>query len=81
MECGGQCVMLDGIIMTLELCAPNWVTVSAQVEFIMFCIGTKINKIVDVANGAIIIFCGISKLHEKSYACLTVTGLIKVGLP
>ena len=29
-------------------------------------VGTEINKIVDVANGAIMIFCGISKLHEKS---------------
>ena len=66
MECGEQCVMLGGITMMLELCADNWVTVSAQVGLITFCIGTKINNIVAVANGAIMIFCGISKLHEKS---------------
>ena len=28
MECGGQCVMLGGITMMLELCADNWVSVS-----------------------------------------------------
>ena len=24
MECGGQCVMMDGIAMMQELCADNW---------------------------------------------------------
>ena len=31
MDCGGQCVMVDGITMMPELCADNWGTVSAQV--------------------------------------------------
>ena len=24
MECGGQCVIMDGIVMVLELCADSW---------------------------------------------------------
>ena len=32
MNCGGQCVMLDGIAVMLQLSADNWVTMSAQVR-------------------------------------------------
>ena len=57
MECGVQCVMLDGIAVMLESCADNWVTVSAQVELTGFCIVKKINNIGGVANVPI---CGIN---------------------
>ena len=40
MECGGQCVIMDGIVMMPVLCADSWGTVSIQVKL---CIGTKIN--------------------------------------
>ena len=33
-EGGGQCVILDGIIMMLKLCADNLGTVLTQVEFL-----------------------------------------------
>ena len=32
MECGGQCVMVDGTAVMQQLCADNWVTLSAQVR-------------------------------------------------
>ena len=31
MDCGGQCVIITGIPVMLELCADNWATMSAQV--------------------------------------------------
>jgi len=32
MDCGGQCVITDGITMMLGLCADSWDTVSIQVN-------------------------------------------------
>jgi len=32
MDCGGQCVMMDGITMMLRLCADSWDTVLIQVS-------------------------------------------------
>ena len=34
MDCGGQCVTMDGVTVMLELCADSWVTVLTQVEHI-----------------------------------------------
>ena len=45
MECGGQCVMMDGIAMMPELCADSWdfldqvliCSVKCKAEVVMYC--------------------------------------------
>ena len=37
MDCGGQCVMLDGVAMKPEWYADSWDTVPTQVELTVIC--------------------------------------------
>ena len=35
MDCGGQCVTMDGVTVMLELCADSWGTMLTQVKYFM----------------------------------------------